>query len=309
MNSSDIIIIGAGPGGMSALLWCHSLGLKGVLLEQAGELGGQMLQMFHQVIDYPGLPSANGQALRDHFANHLWQLQLDYRLACHIEELDLHARRVKVNAEWLQAKAIIIATGVRARQLGLANEARLARHGDVQDAALYAGQRVCVVGGGDSAVQTSLILARVCSAVTLIHHSDDFRARPEWLAEAHAKANLTIVAHARLRALRGTERVESLLVENMHTNTTRELATDAVFIRVGVLPNTEFLQGQVALDEAGYIKIDARQRTSLALVYAVGDVCRPMCLSVATAVGQAALALKDASAVLRAQAEKLRALP
>lgn len=302
MSNYDIIIIGGGPGGMSALLWGYSLGLKGGLLEQASELGGQMLQMFHRVIDYPGLPSANGQALRDHFASHLRQLQLDYRLDCHIDEIDLHTHRVRVNAEWLQTKAVIIATGVRPRQLGLANEARLARHGDVQDTALYAGQRVCVIGGGDSAVQTSLILARVCSAVTLIHHSDDFRARPEWLAEAHATANLTIVTHARLRALRGTERVESLLVEDTHTNTTRELPADAVFIRVGVLPNTEFLQGQAALDEAGYIKVDARQRTSLALVYAVGDVCRPMCLSVATAVGQAALAIKDASAVLRAQA-------
>jgi thioredoxin reductase (NADPH) len=161
MRDYDIIIIGGGPGGMSALLWCNSLGLKGVLLEQAGELGGQMLQMFHQVVDYPGLPSANGQALRDHFASHLQQLQLDYWLNCRVEELDLRTRRLKTNGEWLQAKAVIIATGVRNRQLGLANEARFAQHGDVQDTARYAGKRTCVIGGGDSAVETSLILSRV----------------------------------------------------------------------------------------------------------------------------------------------------
>jgi thioredoxin reductase (NADPH) len=298
MSNYDIIIIGGGSGGMGALLWCHSLGLKGVLLEQRGELGGQMLQMFHQVIDYPGLPSANGQALRDHFASHLQQLQLDYRLNCHVEELDLQKLRTKANGEWLQAKAVIIATGVRPRQLGLANEARLARHGDVQDATLYAGQRVCVIGGGDSAVQTSLILARICSAVTLIHHSDDFRARPEWLAEARATANLTIITHARLQALRGDERSKSLLIEDTRSHTTREWPAEAVFIRIGVQPNTEFLQGQVALDEAGYIAVDARQRTSLALIYAVGDVCRPACLSVATAVGHGALAVKDAAVLL-----------
>ena len=104
-----------------------------------------------------------------------------------------------------------------------------------------------------------------------------------------------------MKALHGAERVESLLIEDTHTNATRELFADAVFIRVGVAPNTEFLQGQVALDEATYIKIDARQRTSLELVYAVGDVCRPACLSVATAVGYGALAVKDAVTVLQAQ--------
>jgi thioredoxin reductase (NADPH) len=301
MSDYDIIIIGGGPGGISALLWCNSLGLKGVLLEQANELGGQMLQMFHQVIDYPGLPSANGHALRDHFADHLRQLQLDYQLNCRIEELDLHIRRVKAKDEWLQAKVIVIATGVRPRQLGLPGEARFAQHNDVADASLYADQHVCVVGGGDSAVQTSLILAPVCSAVTLLHHSNHFRARPEWLDAARNTANLTIITHARLKALRGTERVESLLIEDTSTNVTRELPTDAVFIRVGITPNTECLQGQVALDEAGYIKVDARQRTSLELVYAIGDVCLPVCLSVATAVGHGALAVKDTAAVLQAQ--------
>ena len=104
-----------------------------------------------------------------------------------------------------------------------------------------------------------------------------------------------------MKELRGAERVESLLIEDSHTKTTRELFAEAVFIRVGITPNTEFLQGQVALDEAGYIKINARQRTSLELVYAIGDACRPVCLSVATAVGHGALAVKDAGAVLQAQ--------
>jgi thioredoxin reductase (NADPH) len=247
------------------------------------------------VIDYPGLPSANGQALRDHFAHHLQQLQLDYRLNCRVAELELGARRVKADGEWLQAKAIIIATGARQRQLGLPDEARLAQHCDVSDVAPYTGKRVCVVGGGDSAVQTSLMLARVCAAVTLIHRSEHFRARPEWLAAARATANLTIITHARPQGLRGNERVESLLIEDVHTNTTRELPAEAVFIRVGIAPNTEFLQGQLALDGAGFITVDACQRTSLELIYAAGDVCHPACLSVATAVGQGALAVKDAA--------------
>jgi thioredoxin reductase (NADPH) len=142
-----------------------------------------------------------------------------------------------------------------------------------------------------------------CAEVTLIHHSDHFRARAAWLDAARTAANLTIITHARLKELRGAERVESLLIEDTHTNATRELFAEAVFIRLGVAPNTEFLQEQVALDEAGYIKVGAHQRTSLALIYAVGDVCRPVCLSVATAVGHGALAVKDVAAVLQAQVE------
>lgn len=301
MSDYDIIIIGGGPGGMSALLWCNSLGLKGLLLEQAGELGGQLLQMFHQVIDYPGLPSANGQALRAHFVGHLRQLQLDYRLDCRIEELDLYTRRVKANGNWLQAKAIVIATGARQRQLGLPDEARLAQHEDVRDAALYAGKQVCVIGGGDSAVQTSLILARVCPAVTLIHRATRFRARPEWLKEARAIPNLSFITNAVPLAIRGATRVESLLIEDKHSGATRELSTETVFIRIGSAPNTELLQGQIELDEAGYIKVAVQQQTSLKLVYAVGDVCRPACLSVATAVGQGAIAVKDAATRSQAQ--------
>lgn len=299
MSDYDIVISGGGPGGMSALLWCNSLGLKGVLLEQAGELGGQMLQMFHQVIDYPGLLSAAGQALRDHFANHLRQLQLDYRLNCRVEELDLQTRRVKANGAWLQAKALILATGARNRQLGLPGEARLALHEDVRDAALYAGKRVCVIGGGDSAIQTCLILASVCPEVTLIHRSADFRARPEWLNEAQANSKLSFIANAIPLAIRGVERAESLLIKDTHTGATRELPTEVVFIRLGIVPNTELLQGQIELDEAGYIKVDAQQQTSLKLIYAVGDVCRPACLSVATAVGHGAVAVKAAAAALQ----------
>src|SRR5215470_8705017 len=106
MNSYDVIIIGGGPAGMSALIWCYSLGLRGVLLEQAPELGGQMLQMFHRVLDYPGLIAENGHEMRDHFVAHLDELQLDYRTSCKIEEVNLRERRALCDGQMLQANAI-----------------------------------------------------------------------------------------------------------------------------------------------------------------------------------------------------------
>ena len=91
-----MIIIGGGPAGMSALIWCHSLGLQGVLLEQAQELGGQTLQMFHRTLDYPGLIVENGRELRDHFVVHLDELKLDYRTGCRIAEVNLRERRARI---------------------------------------------------------------------------------------------------------------------------------------------------------------------------------------------------------------------
>lgn len=297
MTDYDVIIIGGGPGGISSLLWCHSLGLRAVLLERAAELGGQMLQMFHPVLDYPGLLPADGRALRDHFAGHVAQLQLDVRLNARIEAFDLAAHRVRCNGEWLQARALILATGARQRRLHIPGEDEFALHEDPHAPMPYAGQPVCVIGGGDSAVQNSLLLAPVCSSVTLLHRSDQFRARAEWLREAEAAPNLTLLPHTVPLEIHA----ERVLVADTRTGTQRDLPAAAVFVRIGVAPNTELLQGQLALNEAGYIRVETHQRTSCAGVYSVGDVCGPVCLSVATAVGQGALAAKALAAEIQAR--------
>ena len=298
MSSYDVIIIGGGPGGISALLWCHSLGLRGLLLEQAPALGGQMLQMFHPVLDYPGLLPADGRALRDHFVQHVQQLQLDIRTNAHVAEFDLATRRVYCNGEWLSASALIIATGARQRRLGIPGEKEFALHEDPHPPMPYANQPVCVIGGGDSAVQNSLLLAPVCQSVTLLHRSARFRARAEWVKQAETTPNLTFLPQTVPVEIQGANK--QIIVTNTQTGTQRTLPAAAVFVRIGITPNTEFLAGQLALDEAGYVRVDQQQRTSCASVYAVGDVCRPLCLSVATAVGQGALAVK-ALAQMRAE--------
>ena len=298
MTNFDAIILGGGPAGISALLWANSLGLRAVLLEQAAELGGQLMQMFHRVIDYPGLMPGNGRELRDNFEAQLRELNLDYRLGCRLTEINLDQRTLRCNGELLTAKAIILATGARKRRLGIPGEDRFAVNGGVsfsatRDHSLYAGKRVCVIGGGDSAVENSLILSRVCPHVTLIHRSENFRARAEWLREARQTANITFLIGFQPTAIEGTNRAERLIAEEVGSGKLEAIETEGVFIRVGIAPNTEAFRGQVELDEAGYIVADQRQRTSAELVYAAGDVCRPVCLSVATAVGQGAIAAKD----------------
>lgn len=299
MTNYDVIIIGGGPAGMSALLWCHSLNLRAVLLEQAAELGGQMLRMFHRIENYPGLNGLTGGELRDQFAAHLAELKLDYRVGCRIEQVNLRARQLLCDGQTINGRAIIIATGAQPRKLGIPGEDKFARQGvsysGTRDHSLYAGKKVCVIGGGDSAIENSLLLARVCPQVTLIHRSDDFRARAVWLQQAQAAPNISIITCAAPQAITGQDRVEGVIIADMRTGNERTLDVAAVFIKIGIAPNTESFRGQVELDEAGYIKTNAQQRTSVEAVYAAGDVCRPVCLSVATAVGQGASAAKAIS--------------
>jgi thioredoxin reductase (NADPH) len=197
----------------------------------------------------------------------------------------------------LQGRGVIIATGARKRRLGIPGEDKFEIRGvsfsATRDHSLYAGKKVSVIGGGDSAVQNSLLLAGICPSVTLIHRSDKYRARPDWLKQARENPRITIIDNAEAKAIEGVERVERLIIEDTRTGEINIIDTEGVFIRVGVAPNTEMFRGQIEMDEAGFIKIDQRQQTSVEMVYAAGDVCRPACLSVATAVGQGAISAKD----------------
>ncbi|HKX31829.1 MAG TPA: FAD-dependent oxidoreductase [Blastocatellia bacterium] len=302
MADYDVIIIGGGPAGMSALIWCHSLDLSAVLFEETDELGGQMLQMFHQVFDYPGLIAANGRELRDHFAEQLNELGLDYRPGCKIEQVNLRERQLLCDQQLLSGRAMIIATGARRQRLNVPGEDEFETRGvsfsGTRDHSRYAGKKVCVIGGGDSAFQNSLILARICPHVTLIHRSEQFRARSGWVEQALENPAISMVTRATVKAIEGGERVERLMIEDSTTGETRAIEAEAVIIKIGMIPNTEAFAGQLELSEAGYLKVDQRQRTSLEMVYAIGDVRRPVCLSVATAVGDGAMAAKDVATVL-----------
>lgn len=282
---------------MSALIWCHSLNMSAVLLEREAELGGQMLQMFHRIQDYPGIIAENGRQLRDHFVSQLNELSLGFRAGCKIEEINLISRRVVCNGEELSARAVILATGARRRKLSIPGEEEFASRGvsysGTRDHSEYAGKKVCVIGGGDSAVENSLILARVCPQVTLIHRSDRFRAREKWLKEAKDNPRISFITRADVKAIVGDTNVRRLFIEDIRSGQSTQLETEGVFIKIGIAPNTEDFRGQVEMDDEGYIKVDQRQRTSMKMVYAAGDVCRPVCLSVATAVGHGAVAAKD----------------
>src|SRR5262249_22297476 len=247
--------------------------LRGMLLEKADELGGQMLMMFHPVFDYPGLPGLTGIEMRDKFVAHLNELQSEFRVGCNIEAVDFLARQVFGDGQWLKARSIIIATGARKRKLGIPGEDKFEIRGvsysATRDHSLYAGKKVVVIGGGDSALENSLILSRICPHVTLVHRSDHFRARSEWLTEAQQTSNITILTNVEAKAIEGSTHVERLIIEDTRTHALKQIETEGVFIRVGIAPNTEMFRGQIEMDDSGYINVDANQRASLGGVYAI----------------------------------------
>ncbi len=300
----QVIIIGGGPAGISSLLWCHSLGLRAVLLEQAAELGGQMLEMFHPVLEYPGFPNKTGLELREAFTAHLDAYNLSYRLACRIDEIHLPECRLKVNDECITAQAIILATGASTRRLGVPGEATLPgiSYSATRDQQQFAGRAVGVVGGGDSAFEDCLILAEVCPRVTLIHRSDQFRARASWQQAVFNHPRIEILRHCQIIEINRAEPDSLQLTVRDHLEKTQHnILVGGLFVRLGITPNTAFLQEQLALDESGYIITNRAQGTSIPNVYAVGDVCHPVCLSVATALGHGAIAAKDIAENLRQQ--------
>ncbi len=263
------------------------------MLDQASELGGQMLQMHHPTLEYPGLPDKTGTELRDAFVAHLMSYQLQWRLNCQIQTINLQEKYLLGGDERFDLQALIIATGASTRRLGLPNESALANYSALEDKDKLAGKSVCVIGGGDSAVEDSLILAEICPEVILIHRSDQFRSRKTWLEQASAHPRITIRTNTELKAVKQFPSQLSLTIHDLTSQKSEELLVGGLVVRLGIKPNTEIFNGQIEMDQSGYIVTDQAQQTSVENVYAVGDVCRPVCFSIATAIGHGAIAAKD----------------
>jgi thioredoxin reductase (NADPH) len=293
----DVIIIGAGPAGLSAALWCDELGLDTLVVEQATEVGGQLSRVHNPIENYLGARAADGRALRDLFAAQVEECDFDLWTGAEVESVDVRAKRVRLQSgEELRSLALVIATGVRRRRLGVPGEAEFAGRGVLESGRLeresVAGEDVLVVGGGDAACENALLLAEVCPTVTLVHRGKRLGARAEFAERVRGDHRITVFHETTLSAVHGGERVES--VEMMRAGALKPLrmAVRGVLIRVGVEPNTELFRGQVHTDERGYVVVNGEQETSAELAFAVGDVSNPLAPTVSGACGAGATAAK-----------------
>ena len=301
----DVIIIGAGPAGLSAALWCDELGLDTLVIERGPEVGGQLLRVDNPIENYLGARAANGRELRDLFAAQLEEKEFDLWTEAEIESVDLKTKRVRLHSgEELQAIALVIATGVRRRRLNVPGETEFAGRGVLEsgrlEAAAVAGEDVLVVGGGDAAAENALLLAETCATVTLVHRGKSLRARPEFAERIKSDHRITVFTETTLLSILGGERVESVEMLRAGALKAMRMAVRGVLVRVGVEPNTELFRGQLHTDERGYVVVTGEQETSAEMVFAVGDVSNPLAPTVSGATGAGATAAKVIASRLNA---------
>lgn len=292
----DVLIIGAGPAGLSAARWCDELGLDTLVLEQHEELGGQLLSIHNPIDNYLGLHAANGRELRDLFVAQTADCDFDLWTQVEIAGVDLKARRVVLRSgEELQSISIIIATGLRRRQLGIPGESEFIRRGMIEssaDAAAFAGKDVCVIGGGDAAAENALFLAQVCPTVTLVHRGKKLRARREFTEQMHTNHCITVFPESVVHRIIGHDWVEAVEIERAGAIKPFQMAVQGVIVRIGFQPNSDRFRDQLEVDDRGYVLISSGQETSVENVFAVGDVANPLAPTIAGAVGAGATAAK-----------------
>ncbi|MFL7793562.1 MAG: thioredoxin-disulfide reductase [Anaerolineae bacterium] len=298
----DLIIIGGGPAGLTAAIYAGRAALKALLLGGVTP-GGQIANTDH-VENYPGFPEGISgadlamrfQSQAEHFVT---KLANDF-----VTEVDFSASPfvVKTHSETYRGRTVIIATGAFPRRLGVPGEKEYFGRGvstcATCDGFFYKDRRVVVVGGGDSAIDEGLFLTKFASEVTVIHRRDELRATKSLQERAFANSKMRFVWDAVVDEILGEDTVTCVKVRNVKTGETLVIETDGVFVYVGLIPGTKLFEGQLELNEQGYIVADARQRTSVPGVFAAGDVQSPDFRQVVIAAGAGAKAVIEADRYL-----------
>jgi len=258
------------------------------------------------VENYPGFQSISGIDLAKKMAVHCRSTGVTIKEFEKVLNLDLKGEKklVKTNKTAYEAGAVIIASGSRYREIGVAGEEEFRGRGvsycGICDGPLFKGKRVLVVGGGNSAVMTALYLAELASELKIVHRRDAFRAEEALVKALKEKANVEILWNAEVKEIRGEKLVNKVVIFNNRTGETKEIFVDGVFVQVGEAPNTEVAkEAGIRIDEEGYIVVDFRQRTNIMGVYAAGDVTNHPVKQVGTAVGQGITAALEAYGYIR----------
>ncbi|MEE8152614.1 MAG: thioredoxin-disulfide reductase [candidate division NC10 bacterium] len=307
MDLHNIVILGSGPAGYTAALYASRANLKPLLIIGA-QPGGQ-LTTTTMVENYPAFPDGvMGPELMD-----LMRKQAE-RFGTRIlnreaTKVDLGARPFVVEAEGetLHSRVLIIATGATPNLLGLNSEQRLMGRGvstcATCDGFFFKDQEVAVVGGGDSAMEESLYLSKLCSKVTVIHRRDKLRASKIMQERALANPTITFQWQSAVEEIleNKTNEVEGIRLKNTKTGERSDLALNGLFIAIGHRPNTALFAGQLHMDEQGYIITENGTKTSIPGVFACGDVQDHVYRQAVTAAGSGCMAAMDAERYLEAE--------
>lgn len=298
----DAVIVGGGPGGYAAALYCARAGLSTVVLEKLAP-GGQM-GLTAQIDNYPGFDEgisgfALGDKMRKGAERFGAKTQVTEVLSLQLEGAE---KQIETADGTILGRTVILATGARAKGLGLPGEEALAGRGlsfcAACDGMFYRGKTVVVVGGGNSAVGDALLLSRLCQKVILVHRRDTLRASRVYHKPLLEAENVEVRWNSTVTQLLQDIRLTGVRIKNSVTGEETDLTCDGLFISIGRAPATELVKDQLTLDPAGYVVADESTRTNLPGVFAVGDVRTKALRQVVTAAADGAVAAHYAEAYL-----------
>jgi thioredoxin reductase (NADPH) len=303
----DLIIIGGGPAGYTAALYAARANLDPLVIE--GITFGGQLMITSDVENYPGYPEGVlGPEMMKDFRTQAERFGAEF-LTEDVTSVDFSERpfTVEVDGDEYRARAVIVATGASARQLGLESERALQGRGvsycAVCDAAFFREKEVVVVGGGDSAMDEAIFLTKFAKKVFSVHRRDEFRASPIMFDRAQANPKIEFITNAVVDEVLGEEgKVRGVLVRDLNTGETREIPAQGLFVAVGHDPNTSLFLEQLEHDTPGYLIVQSGStRTNIPGVFAAGDVVDHTYRQAVTAAGTGAMAALDAERMLAAE--------
>lgn len=302
-GTCDVIIVGAGPAGLSAAIYTCRGRLKTIILEK-GMPGGQIL-MTDFVENYPGFPEGVVPfELMDKFRRQAEKFgaTIVQDEVIRIEKKDQIWNVVTNRGEYL-TRTVIIATGSVHRKLGLKNEGKYIGKGvsycATCDGAFFKDKVVAVVGGGDWALTEALFLTKFCRSVKIIHRRDQFRGQKILQERLFANEKIEVLWDSIVAEISGADQLQSLTLKNVKTEETRAISVDGLFVSIGLDPNTAFVKGLLDLNEWQEIKVQQNMVTSQEGIFAAGDVCEACPEQMATAVGTGVAAALSVENYLR----------
>ena len=292
----DVAILGGGPAGLTAAIYASRARLSTIMIER-NYPGGQVA-MCDNIENYPGyVANTSGFELCTSMKDQAEKFGAEIRLT-EIEKLELDSPNEKIlhttDGGQIEARSVILSLGATPRKLGVPGEIEFIGRGvsycAVCDAAFFKDKKLAVIGGGDTAVEDSNFLTRYASSVTIVHRRDKFRAQRIIQERALGNPTINVKWNSVVKSIGGKDSVDHIVLQDVLTKEETHLPVDGVFVLIGLDPNTSFLNGQITLDEMGYIITDENMCTNIPGVFAAGDVRHKLLRQIVTACADGAIA-------------------
>ncbi len=287
-----VVVIGSGPAGLTAAIYTARATLNPLVMI-GNQLGGQ-ISITAEVENYPGFPETDltGPDLVDRMYRQAERFgaRVEYDEVIEVDFSKGSPFYIKTNGKEYEAESVIVTAGASPRRLGVPGEDDFIGRGvsfcATCDGFFFRGKDVVVVGGGDSALEEGLFLTKFANKVRIIHRRDELRAGQALQNRAFANEKIEFVWDSVVDEIGGNGMVNSVTTSNLKNEQTEQIATDGVFIYIGHFPNSKFLEGQLAMDEHGYVIADEKMRTNVPGIFAAGEIQDSMYRQIATSVGQ-----------------------